>query len=319
MIGISRVRNRLGVFFLIVAALVSGCASLGPGLEPQAFTELPKRVEIPDVPFHAQEKYQCGPATLAMALDWSGVSVTPDELILKLYSPARKGALQVEMMGVTRQYGRLAFAMDGLDALLKELAAGHPVIVLQNLTFNWAPTWHYSLVVGYDRESATIIMNSGVTQRYVVDWAVFIKTWKRASFWGLLILPPDILPASASEESHLDAVLGLEQVEDWIAASAAYEAALNRWPDSLGALMGKGNSRYALGDLIGAENAFRRAVVIAPDNGATHNNLAHVLAEQGYFEEALVSIGYAIKAGGPQKPLFEQTLREIKEKMSGAE
>ena len=31
-----------------------------------------QRVEIPDVPFFAQEQYQCGPAALAMLLSWTG-------------------------------------------------------------------------------------------------------------------------------------------------------------------------------------------------------------------------------------------------------
>ena len=50
--------------------------------------------------------------------------------------------------------------------------------------------------------------------------------------------------------------------------------------------MGLGNSRYAIGDLTGAERAFRQAIETNPQNGAAFNNLAHVLAEQGYYAEA---------------------------------
>jgi len=308
-------RYLLGVLTLVAVAAMSGCATLQPGLEPNAFYELPDRLELSDVPFHAQKKYQCGPATLAMALNWSGVAVTPDQLVSQVYSPARKGALQVEMIAASRRYGRLAYTINGLDALLLELTAGYPVIVLQNLTFRWSPTWHYALVIGYDRTSANILLNSGVTRRYVVDWTTFINTWERGAFWGMLALSPGDLPASASEDAYLSAVLGLEQVENWAGASKAYAAALNRWPDSFGAHIGLGNARYALGDLTGAENAFRKAVSVAPSNGAAHNNLAHVLAEQGRYEAALESAGRALKAGGPQKPLFEQTLREIERQL----
>ena len=299
--------------------MLAGCATFEPGMRPQAFTDLPERVDIPHVPFHAQEDYQCGPAALSMALNWSGIAVMPDELVSQVYVPAKKGTLQVEMVGAARRYGRLAYTIDGLEALLMELSAGHPVIVLQNLTFNWAPTWHYALVVGYDRKSGAVIMNSGKIQRYFSDWTVFINTWERGLFWGLLVLPPGSLPESASEASYLESVLGLEQVENWTAAYSAYAAALERWPDSLGALMGEGNSLYALGDLTGAEKAFRRASTVAPGNGATHNNLAHVLAEQGRYEAALESVDRAIQAGGRQRPVFEQTRKEIKNKMRQVE
>jgi tetratricopeptide (TPR) repeat protein len=108
----------------------------------------------------------------------------------------------------------------------------------------------------------------------------------------------------------------LEQVENWGAAAKAYAAASDRWPESIGACMGEGNSLYALGDLTGAEKAYRKAILVAPDNGAAHNNLAHILAEQGQYEAALDSIGKAIEVGGDQMHLFEQTQREINKKMN---
>jgi hypothetical protein len=311
---IARTRSFPGTLLLLALVGFCGCASLQPGLRPDAFHEIPDRLEIADIPFYAQQKHQCGPAALAMALNWSGVAVTPEQLVPQVYAPARKGALQVEMAAAARRHGRLPYRIDGLESLLTELAAGYPVIVLQNLAFASSPAWHYALVVGYDRKTADMILISGSTRRYVVDWTPFINTWERGGFWGLLVLPPGKLPASASEKPYLMAALGLEQVKNWPAASKAYSAALDRWPESLGALMGLGNARYALGDLSGAENAFRRAVSLAPFNGSVHNNLAHVLAEQGRYEKALESARRAVEAGGAQKPLFERTLQEIQHK-----
>jgi hypothetical protein len=37
---------------------------------------------------------------------------------------------------------------------LREVAAGNPVLVLQNLSFAWAPVWHYAVVMGYDADAA---------------------------------------------------------------------------------------------------------------------------------------------------------------------
>ena len=282
MFAIGHLRIIVSASLLYITVMMPGCAILEPGMRPQALSDLPERADLPNVPCHSQEDYQCGPAALAMALNWSGLAVTPDELVSQVYVPAKKGTFQVEMVGAARRYGRLAYDIKGLESLLIELAAGHPVIVLQNLTFNWSPTWHYALVFGYDRVSATVIMHSGKTQRYVVDWTVFVNTWERGEFWGLLVLPPGILPETASETSYLESVPGLEQVENWEAAAKAYAAASERWPTNLGATMGEGNAFYALGDLASAEHAFRKAIRIAPNNGAAYNNLAHVLAEQGH-------------------------------------
>jgi len=42
-----------------------------------------------------------------------------------------------------------------------------------------------------------------------------------------------------------------------------------------------GNSRYEIGDLVGAEQAFRKATTAHPQSGEVFNNLAHVLADLG--------------------------------------
>jgi len=145
-----------------------------------------------------------------------------------------------------------------------------------------------------------------------MSWTLFMRTWKRADYWGLVVLPSGQIPASADEQSYLSAVLGLEQARQFKGAAAAYTAALERWHSSLGALMGLGNCRYALGDLIGAEQAFRHAAEAHPRSGASFNNLAHVLAEQGRYNEALQMAIRAVDIGGPNKPLYLRTLQEIR-------
>jgi hypothetical protein len=55
------------------------------------------------------------------------------------------------MIGAARRHGRLAYLITGPDSMFEEVAAGHPVIVLQNLGLSWYPVWHYAVVVGYDQ------------------------------------------------------------------------------------------------------------------------------------------------------------------------
>jgi tetratricopeptide (TPR) repeat protein len=119
----------------------------------------------------------------------------------------------------------------------------------------------------------------------VVSVARFERTWTPGGRWGLLVLPPRRPPATASEQTWLEAIVGLERARRWQAAVEAYEATLQRWPQSLGGLIGLGNGRYALGDLSGAEQAFRLAARAYPGAVAAFNNLAHVLAEAERREE----------------------------------
>ena len=51
----------------------------------------------------------------------------------QLYIPARKGSVQIEMLAAPRRYGMVSYALEPqLDDVLREVAAGNPVVVLQN-------------------------------------------------------------------------------------------------------------------------------------------------------------------------------------------
>jgi len=296
------------VLFLI---LTVSCAHLGPERYSPSVSGVPRSVEIPSVPFYPQEAYQCGPAALAMVLQWTKVNVSPEDLVSEVFTPSRQGSLQPALVSAARRHNRLAYPIKGLDALLRELAAGHPVLVLQNLGLQWFPRWHYSVVVGYSLEKGGFILHSGQEPRRQMSWRLFVRTWRRAEYWGLVVLPTGQLPASADEQSYLSAVLGLEQAGQWEGAARAYSAALGRWQSSFGALMGLGNCCYAMGDLGGAEGAFRHAAEWHPGSGAAFNNLAHVLAEQGRYAEAIEIAIRAVDIGGPNRAVYLQTLQEI--------
>jgi tetratricopeptide (TPR) repeat protein len=302
-------RQAMGLF--LSALLLSGCAIFPRGDWPQGLEGVSPRSEIATVPFYPQDEYQCGPAALAMALAWSGLEVQPAELTDKVYTASLQGSLQPAMIAGARRSGRLAYVITGTDALIREIAAGHPVIVLQNLGLSWAPLWHYAVVIGYDIPADEIVLHTGLHARERTSMGVFQATWARAEGWGLLVLNPGDLPATAGEFDTVEAALGLEKARQPAAAVACYRALLSRWPQNLPAMMGLGNSYYALGDLKNSESTFRRATEIHPDNGAAYNNLAHVLLRLGRKDEALDAVRRAIALGGPGKDTFQKTLEEI--------
>jgi tetratricopeptide (TPR) repeat protein len=302
-------RTALGGLLSIL--LLSGCAFVPRGDWPPDIGAVPPRREIASVPFFPQDEYQCGPAALAMALAWSGLDVQPADLTEKVYTASLQGSLQPAMIAGARRSGRLAYVISGTDALIREIAAGHPVIVLQNLGLSWAPLWHYAVAIGYDIPADEIILHTGRSPRERISMGLFQATWTRAAAWGLLVLKPGDLPATAREADLLEAALGLEKARQFSAAVQSYLAVLSRWPQNLPAMMGLGNCFYALGDLESSESAFRRAVETHPDNGAAYNNLAHVLLALGRREEALTAARHAVSLGGPHRMLFIKTLGEI--------
>ncbi len=297
---------------LVMALLVWGCAGSLSRQWVLPSADAPAQHLIPTVPFFPQKDYQCGPAALAMTLVWSGVPAYPDKLTPIVFTPSLKGSLQPAMIAAARRHARLAYLISNPQELLKEVAAGHPVIVLQNLGLSWAPLWHYSVVVGYDLDTNRVVLRSGETRRKTTKLRVFNNTWSRSGYWGLLTLPPGRLPATASEVPYLQAVLGLEKVEKWPQAVLAYHAATQKWPGSLTAHVGIGNAHYAMGDLDAAEHAFNTAVARFPSEGAAFNNLAQVLYEQGKMKAALAAAEQAVRLGGPLANTFQKTLEEIK-------
>jgi len=266
---------------------------------------------VEQVPFFAQTEYQCGPASLAMLLSWAGVPVTPDQLTPKLFIPGKKGTLQVELMAAPRQFGMLAYPLTPtLSDILHEVAAGHPVLIFQNLALSWYPKWHYAVVIAYDLSAKTITLHSGLESEHTIAMSVFEHTWTRAGSWAMLALPAGTLPATAEEGTYLQAAVNLEKYGSPQAAVQAYEAALTRWPGSLAARMGMGNSYYAIGNLEGAAMAFHQATQDHPDAAPAFNNLAQVYLELHRIKDAKHAIQKAIRLDAAS-PAYRETQTAI--------
>lgn len=301
-------------FFLLVP-LCGGCAIFWPQTDTllrHPPPDLPNRVELDDVPFFPQDDYQCGPASLAMVLDAAGADVSPESLTPQVYLPARRGSLQVEMIAAARRHGMIAYQLaPQLHDVLREVAAGTPVVVLQNYGIRWYPVWHYAVVVAYDVSEAKVILRSGMKRRLAMPFGVFEYLWKDGDRWAMLAVPPQRLPVTATESAYTSAAVALETSGQTTAAHAAYATLLTRWPSSLAGLIGAGNVAYAEGDLKSAEAAFRHAAESHPTSAAAFNNLAQTLSDQGNFTEALAMSRRAVNLGGPLRETSGATFQAI--------
>lgn len=311
-------RLAAGAFLLALA----GCASLVPQtmeLRDAWPAGVAVRTEIGEVPFFPQEDYQCGPAALATALVHSGSQVTPEDIVGQVYIPARQGSLQIEMLAAARRHGRISYQLSPrFEHLLREVASGNPVIVLQDNGAGPVTNWHYAVVVGFDYPAGELYLRSGTTRRLAIPFTVFEYTWRKGDYWAMVTMPPDRIPVTAGETGYVAAISAMERVGDAGAVKAAYGAALERWPDNVAASIGLANRHYALGALAQAEQVLRRAAGRHPDSAAVLNNLAQVLTDLDRNDEALVFIERAAQPpGSPFAEAVRETHALILQRMGG--
>ncbi len=262
--------------------------------------DVPRALELNDVAFFPQTEYQCGPAALATVMDAAGVKVAPDDLVSEVYLPARKGSLQVEMLASPRRHGQVAWQMPArYDALLRELAAGHPVLVLQDLGIWPITQWHYAVVVGFNYEKGELYLRSGETKRQALPFTIFEVTWKRSGYWAMVVTPPGTIPATATEANYQGAMIAFERNASPAASRAAWEAFLARWPGHAFGSVALSNRYYAERNLKLAEVVLRQAQARNPDSAEVLNNYAQVLSDMGHNDEALATIDRAAAIKGP--------------------
>lgn len=280
--------------------VLAGCAQMVPqtvALRTAWPKGVPQTLELAQVPFFPQDEYQCGPAALATVLAHSGVPVTPEPLVSQVWLPARRGSLQLEMLAAARRYGRVSYVLaPRYPDLLRELAAGNPVLVLQDVGA-LATEWHYAVVNGFDYPSGTVYLRSGTRPRLEMPFTAFERSWMKGGYWAMVALPPDRIPVTATEEGWLTAVLAMARVAEPAAAVRAYASALKRWPDNLAAAVGLANQHHTQGDLPKAAAVLREAQRRHPRSVIVMNNLAQVLSDQGRHSEALAQINQAAADG----------------------
>lgn len=278
---------------LVCLLCLQACTTLDSSRQARIATaeDLPPAVELTRTPFIPQTEHQCGPAALATVLQFHDVDADPDELTAYLYIPARKGSLQIEMVASARRFGMLPYPLAPLlSDLLAEIAAGNPVLVLQNLGYDWWPQWHYAVVVGYDSTNNELILRSGKTERWLTSFNTFEKTWSRADHWALVIVPAGTTPATAQISSYLKTAYAFEATGMNQYAMKSYRAATQRWSDQASAWLVLGNLAYQSGHRDEAVRALLTAASLSPDEIIAWNNLAYALHGIGCTAQALASL-----------------------------
>ena len=172
----------VGCAFLLLFAWSCG----GQDLQPPAYPS-ESRV-IPGVPFFPQERYQCGPASLAGAMGYYGVRVTPREVARQVFRPDLRGTLGLDLALYARERGLQArwYSGDTSD-LLDSLESGQPLILMVDR--GWGPVKrpHFLVAKGYSPRG--LVANSGREEGKTLPWKSFVEEWRRAGHWTLRLSP----------------------------------------------------------------------------------------------------------------------------------
>lgn len=252
----------------------------------------PSAMQLDEVPFFPQTDAYCGPATLASVLGHAGVAADPDSLADWVFLPERQGTLQAELQSQARQRGLIVYhPAPSLEAVLAEVVAGRPVIVLENQGWPRRPLWHYAVIIGFDLDRGLLIQHSGVEQATPLPLRRWQRQWRWAGRWSMVVVKPGELPAGDQVDAWVRALADFEasggRSAEADALHASWLATTERWPDHPMAWFGLGNSAAARNDVDLARQAFGQSLEQDPDHAPARYNLAQLAVREGDDCQAL--------------------------------
>lgn len=292
--------------FWALLLLLQGCQSV-PHNAPQADTLL-------NVPFFAQTEYQCGPAALASMLSWAGTPTSPESLVNEVWLPGRHGSLATELMAAARARELLVYPLESFDDIQTELDAGHPVLMQQNLLFNWWPKWHFAVIVGHGEDGTVYFQHSAEQNAQAVPAHWLKARWKPGAV-AFVALPSGQIPATATPAQLARRIADVSHSSS-SDALAFWKAGSTLFENNAMLQFGYANALNRRGDLSLAGKHYIAAVAAEPTLAAGWNNLADTLIQLGCPDAARQAVSQALLLK-PHNDVFLQTRDELPNSTTG--
>jgi predicted double-glycine peptidase len=154
-----------------------------------------------DVPFVKQEKKGCGPASIAMVMQYwhkqqgraANESAIVEEIQRALNVTGTDGIYASAMERYFQQHGFRTFSFRGeWNDLQQHLQKGRPLIVALKPSAA-DQSLHYVVVAGMDWEQELVLLNDPAQRKLLKQQrSAFEKQWSATGKWTLLALPtPD--------------------------------------------------------------------------------------------------------------------------------
>jgi len=147
---------------------------------------------LTDVPFIEQKRYDCGPASVAMVLQYHGVDADADRIAKRFESEHVAGTFTVDLLIAASDAGLEAHWIEGdMEKLKHEIDSGRPPVVFLNLAINPLPMRHFAVAVGYVSHKGKdyIVLHSGYDRFLPVPERKFKRQWKRTGKMMMTVEP----------------------------------------------------------------------------------------------------------------------------------
>jgi len=147
-------------------------------------------VRLP-VPVIRQAPERCGPAALAMVLQYYGADSVALREPDRAYDPVLRGALITDLAAAARRAGfPAAIETPGADSLVALLEQGVPPVLLVDHGLGPLEHGHYAVAVGWDPEKLRYLVHDGSAHERWVGRSELLKRWKSAGARALIVRRP---------------------------------------------------------------------------------------------------------------------------------
>ncbi len=253
----------------------------------------------------------CGAGSLATVLQHYGDRTSMEQWDHTL-PKTRGGVMTVDLLLAAREKGFDAQLVTGTpDLISDELRHGRPVILMLQVIFGLGQAYdfyHYIVADGIDSERGLIRTQWGDRQARWVSLARIEKPWSGGGHAAILIHPRS---SDDAVRQALRAAISLEDEGKYAQAAARYREILAEHPHSVVAWTDLGNAEVQLGNVAGAEDAFRKALALDGSSRDALNNLAWLLYQQKRLDEAESLARKAVAQPGPDSYLVLDTLARV--------
>jgi hypothetical protein len=202
---------------------------------------LPAEVALPWTPVRALLPDYCGPAALTNVLRYWGYPADQASIGRTVFDRESRGTLAGDLILQARQAGFYAASRAGSrDDLRRWLAAGLPVIVLQDLSSR-NRRGHFRVVVGYsDTKRRFLVCDCTESSLCSFSYEQFDDLWFHFENWCLLVMPTEKAAGMALENPtstlhHLDLAEAYLRRRERDAAARELNEVTRRFPRHRGA------------------------------------------------------------------------------------
>ena len=231
-----------------------------------------------------------------------GKDVPVEEITKALYKSGARGILNFEL---ARYAEGLGFWTETREPDEEELKAWIrkkvPPIVMLYTGFLWAEQYHFIVLKGFNEKDGVFYANTGEAQTRAINTAEFLKKWRAAGRWCLLICPADRVdwPLGAGESARLG--LLFEKQGDLVRAEDCYRQSLGDRPND-GVLFNLANIHLKQKRFEEAKKIYTGLLEKEPGWGGAGNNLAWIHLEEGNPSTAVRVVEAAFQNGADRNP-----------------